>query len=153
MIDSFSGQWAFLSNFYPCEISFQGIKYHSQEHFYVAMKIKDDQIIDGKFYTYQECRKAISKVSTAGKVKKFGRSKIKVRKDWGDIKLKVMEFGLRKKFQHNDLKEMLLSTGDNKLVEGNWWKDIFWGVCDGIGENHLGKLLMKIRDEIKNGKF
>jgi predicted NAD-dependent protein-ADP-ribosyltransferase YbiA (DUF1768 family) len=33
-----------------------------------------------------------------------------------------------------------------ELIEGNWWGDTYWGVCNGVGENHLGKLLMKIRD-------
>jgi predicted NAD-dependent protein-ADP-ribosyltransferase YbiA (DUF1768 family) len=46
------------------------------------------------------------------------------------------------------MREMLLLTGDCELVEGNTWGDKFWGVCDGEGENHLGKLLMKIRAEL-----
>jgi predicted NAD-dependent protein-ADP-ribosyltransferase YbiA (DUF1768 family) len=43
---------------------------------------------------------------------------------------------------------MLKATGDEELVEGNWWNDTFWGVCNGVGENNLGKLLMKIRAEL-----
>lgn len=148
MIDSFSGRWSFLSNFYPCEVKFQGITYPSVEHYYVALKVKDDQLIDGQYHTCNDCREMISKIPTAGQVKRFGRTKIQVRKDWDDIKLKVMEYGLREKYKHENFREMLLSTGSEELVEGNYWKDFFWGVCNGVGENNLGKLLMKIRSEI-----
>ena len=44
----------------------------------------------------------------------------------------------------------LLTTGDAKIVEGNTWGDTFWGVCGGVGENHLGKVLMRIRAELQN---
>lgn len=43
---------------------------------------------------------------------------------------------------------MLINTGDAELIEGNSWGDTFWGECNGIGENNLGKILMKIRKEI-----
>jgi predicted NAD-dependent protein-ADP-ribosyltransferase YbiA (DUF1768 family) len=43
--------------------------------------------------------------------------------------------------------QKLLDTGTQTLVEGNWWGDVFWGVCKGVGSNHLGKLLMKLRKE------
>ena len=56
-----------------------------------------------------------------------------------------MEFVLRQKFAHPDLLAMLLATGDMELVEDNDWDDTYWGVCNGLGQNHLGKLLMKIR--------
>ena len=56
-----------------------------------------------------------------------------------------METGLRQKFNDPRLKELLIQTGQQALVEGNWWGDRFWGVCKGTGENHLGQLLMKIR--------
>ena len=63
-----------------------------------------------------------------------------------------METLVREKFSHNkDLKEMLLETGDAIIEEGNDWNDTFWGVCNGKGENHLGKILMKIREELRNG--
>ena len=58
--------------------------------------------------------------------------------------------GLRYKFSNPDLKEKLLATGNEELVEGNWWGDQYWGICDGIGKNKLGKLLMKVRKELAN---
>ena len=45
---------------------------------------------------------------------------------------------------------MLLATGEEYLVEGNTWGDKYWGVCGGIGLNHLGKLLMQVRDELES---
>lgn len=147
MIDKFEGRYAFLSNFHTCEIYYQGITYPSVEHYYVALKCNNDQMIDGKYYTRADFRDLVSKIKTPGKAKKVGRM-IKLRKDWDSIKLEVMENGLRQKFRYPELREQLLSTGDQELIEGNWWGDIYWGVCNGAGENNLGKLLMKIRNEI-----
>jgi N-glycosidase YbiA len=140
IIDSFSGEYEFLSNFYPCEIILDRIKYPSIEHAFQAKKAVD-----------KESRYLILQCETPGKAKKMGR-KIKIRDDWESIKIGVMIKFLRQKFAYPELKEKLINTGDAELVEGNWWNDIFWGVCNGVGENHLGKCLMQIRDEIKNGK-
>ena len=154
MINSFTGRYRFLSNFYPAEIEHQGIKYPSVEHYYVAMKIKNDQQIDGKFITMIDCREMIAKIPDAGKVKQFGKF-LKLRKDWEDVKLDVMLWGIREKFKHDYLKEMLLATGGEELIEGNWWHDNFFGVCtcgpcDGKGKNNLGKILMRVREEFRH---
>lgn len=82
-----------------------------------------------------------------------------MRADWDDARnyrLVVMEQLLREKFsdKNPELKQKLIDTYDAELIEGNTWNDTFWGVCGGIGKNHLGKLLMKIRrDLIKKGDF
>lgn len=47
------------------------------------------------------------------------------------------------------LAEMLLATGDEELVEGNHWNDTFWGVYRGKGRNELGKILMRIRENLR----
>lgn len=47
------------------------------------------------------------------------------------------------------MSETIDSTGDVELVEGNWWGDRFWGVCDGVGENRLGRCLMEVRKELR----
>lgn len=149
MIDSFTGRWNFLSNFFPVEIEHQGIKYPSVEHYYVAMKVKNDQQIDGKYIGYVDCRELISKIKTPGEAKRFGRT-LKIRKDWDNVKFDVMLWGVREKFKKEELKEMLLNTGDQQLIEGNFWNDTYWGVCKGVGENNLGKILMRVREEVKN---
>jgi predicted NAD-dependent protein-ADP-ribosyltransferase YbiA (DUF1768 family) len=66
------------------------------------------------------------------------------------MKLTVMETCVRYKFSQNtDLRAELIATGDAYLEEGNSWNDRYWGVCDGQGENHLGKILMKVRAELR----
>ena len=140
MIDRFDGDYAFLSNFYPSSIfdSNDGFTYPTVEHFFQAKKS----------LILRE-REMISKAETPGRAKRMGR-KVQLRSDWEDIKLFVMEYALRRKFSKPRFKEALLATGDEELIEGNWWGDTFWGVCNGVGENNLGKLLMKIREEFKN---
>lgn len=72
-----------------------------------------------------------------------------MRSDWEEVKDKVMyEIVLAKFTQNPDLKEKLLATGDEYLEEGNTWGDTIWGTVDGVGENRLGKILMRVRDEL-----
>jgi len=147
MINSFRKENSFLSNMAKVKISYDNIIYPSVENFYVAMKITKDKIIkiDKKEITI---RKYISTLNPY-ESKKFGK-KLILRKDWDNIKLKVMEYALKQKFSNYYYKEKLLFTENKQLIEGNWWGDIFWGVCKNKGENHLGKLLMQIRKELQN---
>jgi ribA/ribD-fused uncharacterized protein len=97
-------------------------------------------------------RAKILATKTAGEAKKIGKT-VTLRKNWNQIREEVMETGLRAKFQQNpELKKRLIDTGDVNLIEGNTWGDTFWGEVDGKGQNKLGKLLMKIRDELMEGK-
>lgn len=151
-IDSFRGRFGFLSNFYPCKIEHNGITYPSVEHYYVALKVNTLQFIDGQYYTAPDFRELIAKITDAGDVKKIGK-RIKIRSDWDEKKLRFMEWGVREKFKDLKLGQMLLETSDLELIEGNSWHDVFWGCCNcpkcsGDGENNLGKILMKIREEL-----
>lgn len=153
MINKFEGRFRFLSNFYPCKIEHKGIKYPSVEHFYVAMKVTEMQLLDGIYYTAADFREMISRISNPGDVKKIS-SRVKIRRDWDDKKLEFMNWAVREKFKDETLAEMLISTGDQEIIEGNWWHDNFYGSCscvkcNGSGENHLGRILMKIREELK----
>lgn len=157
MINSFRGRWCFLSNFHPCKITYQGITYPSVEHYYVAMKVKNDQQINGRYVTAADCREWIAKLDSPGLAKKIGQT-LKVRSDWDLVKISTMEWGVREKFSDINLREQLLQTGDEEIIEGNTWHDSFWGQCScpkcgGKGENYLGKILMKIRNEIKTSTF
>lgn len=137
IILSFSGEHRFLSNFWPCEVEYEGISFSSVEHAYVAAKTTDIEL-----------RQEIVYVATPGKVKRFGR-KLVLRDDWEDIKLSVMRNLVQQKFQDAELMEKLQATRPCELVEGNTWGDTFWGQCPiGNGQNHLGKILMSIRDDI-----
>ncbi len=156
VINSFKGRWFFLSNFYPSEIKHQGLTYPTVEHFYVAMKSNSDQYLNTKYYTSGDFRDMVSKIKDPGIVKKLGQ-KIKIRKDWNEKKLEFMNWAVREKFKNLDLSEKLISTGNFILIEENFWHDNFWGqcICDkckGVGKNHLGKILMEIRNEIKGIK-
>ncbi len=153
MIDKFEGRYRFLSNFYPCKIEHQGIKYPSVENFYVAMKVNDQQLINGTYYTPGDFREMIARITNPAEVKKLG-SKVKLRTGWDEKKLEVMNWAVRQKFKEETLAELLLSTEDQELIEGTWWHDKFWGICvctkcAGKGENHLGKILMEVREELK----
>ena len=74
---------------------------------------------------------------------------VHLRKDWENIKYPIMEDIVRNKFQQNpDLAQKLIATGDAYLEEENTWGDRIWGTVNHLGENHLGKILMKIRTEL-----
>lgn len=139
IITQFKGKYRFLSNFYPVTITIEGKKYPSTEHYYQAMKFKDPSL-----------QEKIRMAPTPASAKKIAH-KHTPRDDWKDISLEIMERALRAKFKIPELKNKLLNTEDAILKEGNTWGDKFWGVDlkTDEGKNHLGKLLMKIRDEFK----
>ena len=141
-IDRFDGEYAFLSNFYESPIKDEnGVTYPTVEHYFQAMKTLSPFM-----------RNLIATAPTPGQAKKLGRH-VDLRPKWEEVKIDVMRLGLKLKFMsHPELKEKLLATGDAYLEEGNWWKDRYWGVCNGIGENMLGKLLMELRDELREEK-
>jgi hypothetical protein len=157
MINKFEGRYRFLSNFYPCKIEHKGIIYPSVEHFYVAMKVDTIQLINGVHYNAIDFREMISKIKDPSDVKKIGH-KIKLRKNWDSKRLEFMNWAVREKFKDEKLADLLLSTGDKMLIEGNWWHDNFYGSCTcnkcvNKGENNLGKILMKIREELLEKTF
>lgn len=139
-IDTFDGENSFLSNFFFSPFVYKGIPYLNAEAAYQSMKTLD--VNKRMFFSDSSPKLA----------KKFGR-KLKIREDWEDVKLEVMLDIVRTKFRNKDLKEKLLSTGDAYLEEGNYWNDTFWGVCNGVGKNHLGNILMLTREELKLGEI
>ena len=143
VIDCFDKEWAFLSNFYESEIEFEGITYPTNEHFFQAMKTLD---IDE--------RRSIANCLTPGQAKRMGR-RVALRSDWEEVKEEVMFLGLCLKFADSQLADWLLDTGDAKLIEGTLWHDNEWGDCKCAkcahiqGKNKLGKLLMRVRQMVK----
>lgn len=136
-INSFTGQFSFLSNFYETPIAFEGVEWRTVEHAYQAMKTLN-----------MEERERIRQAETPGKAKRLGKT-ITLRSDWESIKVDVMLDLLRLKFSNPELKEKLLATGHAQLIEGNTWGDTFWGVDRKRGgKNTLGKLLMLVRTEL-----
>lgn len=131
-ISSFDGEYRFLSNFWPCTVQCDRLTFPAVENAYQAMKSLDKAV-----------RWQFLEISP-GHAKRLGR-KIEVRADWHAVRMEIMRDLLVQKFSDPVLKQMLKATGDAELIEGNSWNDVFWGVCDGKGENHLGRLLMEIR--------
>lgn len=141
MINSFTGRYRFLSNFWMLAFEVYlpddpTLGYPSTEHAYQAAKTNDLTL-----------RRDILLLSPGGS-KSFGRH-VKMRPDWDTAKLGIMEHLLRQKFAFTpaSLAQRLDDTGDAELIEGNTWNDTYWGVCRGRGENHLGRLLMQIRTD------
>ena len=138
VIDTFKDEYFFLSNFYKCDVHYDGIKYKNSEAAFQAAKTLNLTM-----------RKKISNYNPS-EAKKEGR-RLLLRPDWEESKDRIMEEIVRAKFKQNpELKSKLLATGSATLIEGNTWKDIYWGTCQGKGENKLGKILMKIREELQS---
>lgn len=139
VIDSFAGEYRFLSNFYPSPICVDGFVYPTVEHAFQAAKTFDK----GE-------KQKIADARSPGRAKALGR-KVRLRKDWESVKVGIMKQLVMQKFrEHPDLQELLLATEDAALIEGNTWNDRFWGVCNGHGKNHLGKALMWVRGQIQD---
>lgn len=142
MIDSFAGDYEFLSNFYCSPFTIDGIVYPTVEHYFQAQKTLN-----------MDERQVISNASTPGRAKRMGRN-VNLRPDWEEVKDSVMRIGLVVKFSNPTMREKLLATGDEELVEGNYWHDNYWGSCNctrcsNHGKNTLGKMLMALREELR----
>ena len=146
MIKEFRGQYYFLSNFYNAKVTWEGITYLNNESAFQSAKVTD----------YDARLKFANLDPSSGKRK--GRH-VQLRHGWDNIKFDIMYEIVKVKFtQNEDLKVKLLATGDEELQEGNYWHDNIYGncVCNKCksikGQNNLGKILMKIREEIKYAK-
>lgn len=147
LIASFTEDHRFLSNFsrVPGRLTALGMTANSAEHIYQAAKT-DDPVE----------RMRILEQTTPGRAKKIA-AEATMRATWDDIKIKVMTEIIAAKFHpdnHPDLVTKLLDTGAAELVEGNHWGDRFWGVDnnDLTGENHLGRLLMARREQLRQNR-
>ena len=139
MISEFQGEYRFLSNFYEAPVDICGNVFPTAEHAYQAMKSNESSDWE-----------IILACETPGQAKRAGR-RVTMRDDWNEVKLEIMEEIVRRKFKHNhQLKLRLLATGDETLQEGNRWNDRYWGVCRGVGKNHLGNILMTVREELRD---
>jgi ribA/ribD-fused uncharacterized protein len=143
-ISRFHGPWAFLSNFHPAVLVWEGITYPTSEHAFSAGKTDEPFLREW--------------IASAGKPKEAKRRGHLVRRrdDWDETRrYVVMREVLNAKFTADPRRvAALLGTGDAELIEGNTWCDIHWGRClcprhNGAGENHLGLMLMELRAELK----
>jgi ribA/ribD-fused uncharacterized protein len=139
MIGPFRGKYYFLSNFSLSIIMYESIQYSTVEHAFQAAKT-----------TLMTGRIAISNIRSPGVAKTKGRQLI-LRPHWDEIKIGIMTDIVRIKFGIHELRMKLLNTGDEEIAEINFHGDNFWGVCGKLenGQNHLGIILMQIRQEIR----
>lgn len=142
MIDSFRNEYSWLSNFYMRPVVIAKIVFPTNEHFFAANKT-----LNPEQFTWVVDSLSPSIAKRRGKL-------VSLRSDWNEVKVSIMGVGLYHKFtQHQDLKQKLVDTGEEMIVEGNYWHDNFWGNCmcgrlgcEGIqGENVLGRLHMELR--------
>lgn len=154
MVKHFKGKHEFLSNFYPSAVVYEGLVYQSVECAYQASKS-----FDNKF------RRLLTTIpaKNSGLAKRFGNGpSCKLRADWEDAKGKIMKTLLIRKFSIPHLREFLLNTGNEDIVEGNYWHDNYWGDCYcknksgdhpeclSPGKNMLGTLIMEVRSELQS---
>lgn len=132
VIDKFENDTFWLSNFYPCIVKYKNVDYPSSEAAYQSAKCPGHEAEFSHF--------------DAKTAKHFGR-KYMMREDWEDVKDTVMYDILKVKFSEPLRRKRLIDTYPATLIEGNTWNDTYWGVCNGVGQNKLGKLLMKVREE------
>jgi len=143
MIDCFDGKYAFLSNFYNCPVTYNGLTYQNNEAAFQAQKTLDEN-----------ARKEFTNLQP-NLAKRKGR-RVSLRPDWEEVKDDIMYGICLQKFVYSkdmDLFKLLQNTNDEEIVEGNYWHDNYWGncTCDRCkkieGKNKLGKVLMLIRRE------
>ncbi len=136
-IYGFRGEFRWMSNFHPVQIDFESRRWPSVEHAHQAAK------------TQIEVEKiAILEAPAPGRAKRLGRT-LNIRADWLEVRCDLMLRLQRLKYQDRDLAFLLRRTGARHIEETNTWGDTFWGVCKGVGENQMGKILMEVRDELR----
>lgn len=138
---SVSDPFGEFSNFASYSIRVKGQTWPTSEHYFQAQKFDDEAY-------RQKIRTTASPMIAA----RLGRSrKVKLRSDWESVKVEVMRSAVRAKFtQHDELRALLLSTGEAKIVE-HTTNDSYWGDGgDGSGKNMLGRILMEVRQELRS---
>ena len=136
MINQFRKEYNWLSNFASVDIEFMGRVYPSVENAYMSAKSPE-----------KVWKLFCSNPKTTAAMCKKRSKEIQIRAGWDDMKLQVMEYLLKLKFNQEPYRTLLKETKDEYIQEGNYWNDKFWGFClkTNEGENHLGKLIMEIR--------
>ena len=131
-----------FSNFAPHPINLKGKLWPTSEHYFQAQK-----------FAGTEHEEAIRREKSPMIAARLGRDRQKpIRPDWENVKDDIMREAVRAKFQqHPDLRDVLLGTGEAKIVE-HTDNDSYWGDAgDGSGKNMLGVILMEIRQELRDG--
>jgi ribA/ribD-fused uncharacterized protein len=140
-INSFRGEYHWLSNFHLVNINYKGRDYPSVEHAFMSAKNETKEWKDFCSNLHE----------SPGIIKKFGRD-IPLVPNWESIKIQVMKDCILAKFSQEPFKSKLLETGDTEIIEGNDWGDIYWGydIRKNKGKNYLGRIIMDTRDFLRS---
>lgn len=134
-------EYGAFSNFARYPIFLDGQRWRTSEHYFQGQKFLD-----------AANREAVRMAKTPGEAAQLGRDRKRpLRRDWEAVKDDIMRKAVRAKFtQHDDLRDLLLSTGDAELIE-HTARDSYWGDGgDGSGRNMLGRILMEVREELRS---
>ncbi len=132
-----------FSNFSPHPIQIEGLDWQTVEHYYQAQKFVGTEN-EGLISVIRDAK-------TPEEAASLGRDRTrKLRPDWEPIKPQIMWQGVLTKFlTYTDIQAILLNTGEELIVEDSP-TDYYWGCGqDKTGQNQLGKILMKVRQEIR----
>lgn len=144
-ITSFMEEYRFLSNFYQSPVAYGGLTYPNAEAAFQAQKCQKEE--DKVKYTL---------IKNPVVAKRMGKKEPDLPANWREISYGIMLEIIRAKFSVPEMAEKLLSTGDAELMEGNNHHDNLWGNCAcprcaaKTGENRLGRILMQVREELRN---
>ena len=147
-VDSFTGNYRFLSNFYRTPIIYDGLTYQNAEAAFQAQKCKNRE---------EKIKYAL--IENPVIAKRMGRKEKNIPENWDEISYEIMLNIVRAKFSNPQLAIKLLATGDDELIEGNLHHDNRWGKCFcdkcvlKVGSNQLGKILMQVRNELKRSRL
>jgi ribA/ribD-fused uncharacterized protein len=142
--------YGWLGNMYAAPIQFEGKEWLTSEALFQALRYDSEEIREA-------IRKEKSPMGAKMKAKSF-KSQMRV-VPMGEEDVDNMKKVVRIKFnQHLVLKSKLKITGEHILVENignrNGERHLFWGMKkvngEWIGNNMMGKILMEIREEMKN---
>ena len=133
----FRKQYYFLSNMCPCSL---GVAING--------KIYKFTCVEAAFQAHK-CPERADEFENIDShtAKKLGR-RVPLRADWEQVKDQIMLNLVTAKFMQNPDLHRRLRDIKGEITEENTWGDTYWGVCNGIGENHLGKILMQVRDVV-----
>ena len=154
IVHGFEGKFSFLSNFYACRTNFKRTEsieteFPTSEHAYQAAKA-----------VYMEDADRIAEADTPDQAKRRAHQ-ITCREDWDQVKDEIMLQVVRSKFKNPEMRRRLMITaieGYDGFCEDNYWHDNYWGNCtcekckDIPGQNKLGLILEKVRQEIIDGE-
>ena len=133
----FFEEYRFLSNFHETPIVHRGLTFGSTEAAFQAAKFDDIRT------RCEFCDKSPSEAKKLGRKIRMSKEEISA---WNEERDSVMLEVTLLKYMDLDLRARLVATRGRYLEETNYWNDTYWGVCNKVGQNKLGSILMTVRD-------